>query len=186
MNWVDLAVVAVALVSGLLGLMRGFVRESLGVGAWVGAGYVAVQTAPLVRDRFTEWLGSADLGNPVAYTAMFLVTLIVLSLLAGWVGSLVQAVGLGGVDRSLGAMFGVLRGFAVVVVAYVIGGFVVAPDHWPENVRQARLRPYISDAAGWVAQQLPPAYRPSLPGDGDATPKLPQLLQALPQGKSRP
>ena len=80
MNWVDLVVVGVALVSGLLGLARGFVRESLGVGAWVGAGYVAVLTAPLVKDRFTEWLGSPELGTPVAHTAMFVVTLILLSM----------------------------------------------------------------------------------------------------------
>jgi membrane protein required for colicin V production len=186
LNWVDLAVVAVALISGLLGLARGFVRESLGVGAWVGAGYLAVKTAPLVRDKFTEWLGSPDLGNPVAHTVMFLVMLIILSLIAGWVGSLVQSVGLGGVDRSLGALFGVVRGFALVVVAYVLGGFVVAPDHWPESVGQARLRPYVADAAEWVTLQLPPAYRPALPGTGDTTPKLPQLLQALPQGRPRP
>lgn len=187
MNWVDLAVLGVVLVSGLLGLARGFVKESLGVGAWVGAGYAAVLTAPLVQGKFTEWLGSAELGNPAAHTAMFVVALILLSMIAGWVGSLVHSAGLGGVDRSLGALFGVVRGFALVVAVFVVAGFAMPPQRWPEAVREARLLPFVADAAQWIVQQLPTNYRPGLPAmNADAGPKLPQLLQAAPVGRARP
>ncbi len=188
MNWVDLAIVGVAIISGLLGLMRGFVRESLGVGAWAGAAYVAVLTAPLVRDKFSEWLGSPELGTPVAYTAMFIATLIILSMIAGWVGSLVHAVGLGAVDRSLGALFGAARGFVVVVAIYLLAGFAMPAGKWPDAVRTARLLPYVSETATWIAAQMPQAYRPSLPNMGavPTAPLLPQLLQATPAGRARP
>lgn len=186
LNWVDLAVVAVAVVSGLLGLARGFVRESLGVGAWVGAGFVAVKAAPLVQDRFAGWLGSADLASPVAHGAIFVGTLILFSLLAGWVASLAQAAGLGAVDRSLGAMFGVLRGYALVVLVYVLAGFLQPAAKWPDVVRAARLLGYVADSAAWVTAQLPANFRPTLPSVTTEGPSLPRLLQAVPAGKARP
>lgn len=186
MNWVDLAIIAVAAISGILGLMRGFVRESLGLGAWAGAGYLAVIAAPLVRPQFIEWLGSPDLADPAAYAVLFILGLIVLSMIAGWIGSAVHAAGLGGVDRSLGMLFGVLRGAALVVAAYIIGGLVTPADRWPEPVRQARLLPLIGEAAIWVSGRLPAAYRPTLPGATGRDPKAGELLQAPPLGRLRP
>lgn len=186
MNWVDLAIVGVAIISGLLGLARGFVRESLGVGAWVGAGYFAIKAAPLIQDRFAEWLGSPDLAAPVAHGAAFIVALIFLSLLSGWVASLAHAAGLGAVDRSLGALFGAVRGYAIVVVLFVVAGFVEPPAKWPDIVRNARLLPTIADGAKWVTDQLPQNYRPALPTiSGSDAPSLPQLLQATPAGRAR-
>lgn len=187
MNWVDIAVVAVAAVSGLVGIARGFVRESLGIGAWVGAGYVAVALAPNLQDRFTGWLGNPDLGHPAAYAAVFMVCLIIFSVLAGWIGTAVQSTALSGVDRSLGALFGIARGFALVVATYVITGFAIPAGKWPDAVREARLQPTVAEAANWVSAQLPASYRPSLPLIGvDSAPRLPQLLQAPPVGRARP
>lgn len=188
MNWVDLAVVAIAIVSALLGFARGFVRESLGVGAWVGAGYLAVQTAPLVQDKFVEWLGNTDVASPASYGVMFVVSLIALSMLSGWIGSLVHAAGLGGVDRSLGALFGAVRGFAIVVLAYIILGLFSPPGRWGEAVQTARLLPYVAESAEYVTDILPPTYRPSLPtigGTSSGLLKLPALLQPQPGGRAR-
>ena len=138
MNWVDLAVLAVLLVSALLALMRGLVREVLGIGAWVGAGFFAVWAFPMVRDRFRGWVGSPDLGDPVAFGTLFLVAVIFLSVISGMAGSVVRMSLLGGIDRTLGVVFGLLRGAALVAFAYIAVGMAVPVDNWPPVVLEAR------------------------------------------------
>lgn len=163
MNWVDLVVLAVILFSAMLALMRGFVREVLGIGAWVGAALVALWGGPGLEPRLRGLTGNADFTMPLAYGLVFLVALILLSVTAGLVGGVVRVSGLGGVDRTLGIVFGIARGAAIVVVAYIAAGFLVVPERWPEPVLQARALPYAYAGATWLAEQVPPQYRPRVP-----------------------
>jgi len=184
-NWVDLVVVAVVAISAMLAFLRGFVREVLGVGAWLGAAFFAANTVDLVRDRFHGWLGGAEFGDPAAWAAMFLVALVFLSIVTGMLGRIVQASGLGGIDRTVGVAYGIVRGAALVVVAYLVAGFLIAPERWPPPVLQARLLPYVHQGADWVAQMVPEKYRPTVPAPpGDASLRATDLLQSTPQGRA--
>jgi membrane protein required for colicin V production len=70
---------------------------------------------------------------------------------------------LGGVDRSLGAVFGLARGAFLVVLAYIVGGlFLPATERWPEAVLEARFLPTVVSGANTVANLLPPEYRPRI------------------------
>jgi membrane protein required for colicin V production len=184
-TWVDIVVIAIIAISALLAFARGFVREALGIGAWVGAAVFAVWAAPYLQDRFRAWIPNPDLVAPAALAAGFVVALIVLSVIAGMVGGLVRMSVLGGLDRTLGLVFGVARGVVLVVAAYIAAGFVVAPDRWPEPVQQARALPYAYAGAVMVVNLLPPAYRPAVPAPpaGRET-RVEDLLQSTPQGKA--
>ena len=163
MNWVDLAVIAIVAVSALLAFVRGFVREVLGVGAWIGAAIVAWWAYPYVLPRFHAWIGNSDLEAPAAFIAVFLGALILFSVMAGMTGSLVRMSLLAGLDRILGLAFGLVRGAAIVVVAYIGLGLVVPPDRWPAPLQQAQTLPYAYRGAAWVADRLPAEYRPKVP-----------------------
>ncbi len=185
MNWVDLTIIAVIVFSGLLAFMRGFVREILSIGAWVGAVFFAMWAFPFVQDRFRGWIQNNDIADPIAFGAMFLVALIFLSIIAGMIGAVVRGSMLGGIDRTLGMVFGVLRGAALVVFAYIAGGLVVSADKWPEPVLQARSLPYAHDFAVIAASYLPPDYRPKitdLPAGRET--RAEDLLHATPQGRA--
>src|SRR6185503_9738014 len=110
MTWVDLVVLAVLAVSALLAFVRGLVREVLGLAAWVGAIFAGVWALPRVRPRFEEWLGHSPWVDPVAFALVFVVSLIVLMLISRWVSALVRASPVGGLDRTLGLVFGLGRG----------------------------------------------------------------------------
>jgi membrane protein required for colicin V production len=184
-NWVDATVVAVVALSALLAFMRGMVRELFGIGAWVGAFFFAVYTVDLVRARITQFVGSPDLGTPISYVVTFLPALIVLSMISHALGNLVRGSVLGSLDRTLGVVFGVARAGLLVAAAYVVLGWLVPPDNWPDAVREARSTPRAHDLAVWLVQYLPEQYRPNIvapPARRDTTSA--DLLHATPQGRA--
>jgi len=184
-NWADAIVVAVVALSATLAFARGLVRELFGIGAWVGAAYFAICTVDLVRDRITQFVGGPDLGTPLAYAAMFLPALIVLSIVTHALGNLVRGSVLGSLDRTLGVGFGVARAGLLVAAAYIALGWLVPPDNWPEAVRRARSTPYAHAVAVWVVQYLPEQYRPNIaPPPAQRETSSADLLHATPQGRA--
>ena len=183
MNWVDLAVIAVIVVSGLLAFLRGFVREALGIAAWAGALFAAWSLFPQTQPKFRHWIGNPELADPAAFLSVFVVVLVALSVIAGLLGGLVRNSAISGVDRTLGTVFGLLRGAVVVVAVYVGLGMVVTPDRWPDALTQARTVPYAYAGAVWLDGLLPQDYRPVVrpPPSGPAT-NAEDLLQPQPQG----
>jgi len=189
MNAVDYGVLGVLAISGLLALLRGFVREVLGIAAWIGAAIIGVWALPLVRpyakQYIGQWLTDPVLQDYAGFAGVFLVAVIVLLMISHWVGALVRQSVLGGVDRSLGLVFGLCRGAALVVVAYFGASWLVPIDRWPEIVIQARSLPLAYQGAAWLSDQIPQAYRPMLhapPKGKDANSG--DLLRANPVGRA--
>ena len=186
MTWVDLAVLGLIAVSGLLAFARGFVREVLGIGAWAVAVAAAIAALPSMRPVVSGWFSKPDWVDPVSFVVVFLVSLIVLMIAAGLLGRLVRQSALGGIDRTLGLLFGLARGAAVVVVAYILGQMVFPIERWPDAVLNARTLTPAYEAARWVRDQLPEQYRPHVfgppPAGRDATAE--DLLHATPQGRA--
>ena len=183
MNWVDFVVLAVLAVSALLAFMRGLVREVLGMGAWLGAALGAAWGLPLARPYVRQLIGDTPWLDPITFVGIFLILLLILMLIARFLGRIVRASPLGGLDRTLGLVFGLARGAALVVLAYIIGGMVVPVDHWPPAVLQSRLLPRVFEGAQWALQLVPDQFRPRLyaPPPGRQT-SIDGLLRATPQG----
>jgi membrane protein required for colicin V production len=184
-NLVDLIVVCIVAISALLGLSRGLVRELLGLASWGTAAYAAWLYGPQFMPLAQRAIGNPDLADPAAYVVTFVAVLVVLSLLSNLVGRLVGVSALGGLDRTLGLAFGVARGAAVLVLAYIPLAQMLPPDKWPPVVQQARTLPLIYTGAQWAAERMPPLYRPRVapPSDGRPTTSA-SLLQASPEGSA--
>lgn len=186
MNWVDLVVLGFLALSGLLAFGRGLVREVLGIGAWVGAVAAAIAVLPLMREQVRTWINAPEWVDPVSFILGFLGSLIVLSIIARVIGGVVRNSVLGGVDRTLGLLFGLARGAAVMVIAYMIGQMVIPVERWPEVVLESRAIIPTYQAAVWVREQLPENYRPHRldpPPEGRET-TAEALLRATPQGRA--
>jgi membrane protein required for colicin V production len=186
MTWVDLVVLGFLAISGLLAFARGLVREVLGIGAWVGAAGAAILGLPTMRGVVKTWFSSPDWVDPVSFIIVFLVSLIVLTLVARGIGGFVRGSALGGVDRTLGLVFGLTRGAAVVIAAYIVGQMVFPIERWPNAVLNARTLTPTYQAARWVRDQLPELYRPHTldPPPAGREPTAEALLHASPQGRA--
>ena len=180
MTWIDAAALVVVLLSAAISMVRGFVREVLGVGAWVGAAFAAVKFYPLAQPEIASIL-PASMNHFVIYGAMaavFLVVLIVLSLVSALIGGLVRDSALSGLDHSLGLVFGAVRGALVVCVAYVALSVGVAQPQWPAPVVKARFLPMAYQGAKALVSLLPETYQPKVdPLPGKPAPPASILMQ---------
>jgi len=185
MNLVDLLVLAIVGISALLGLSRGLVRELLGLGSWVVAAYAAWRIGPAIMPMTEQAIGNPDIAEPAAYAITFVALLIILSLLANLVGRLVQLSALGGLDRTLGLVFGIGRGLLVLIAAYIPLALLLRPEQWPPVALRAQSIPWIYAGAVWAADKLPPQYRPRVAPPPDGKPTIAaDLLHATPEGRA--
>lgn len=160
-NITDLAIIVVLILSGLLALLRGFVAEVLSIVAWVGALAVGVYgyrpAAPIVID-----LTGIDgpLGELIAGGVLFIVALIVFMILARLASGALQMAGLGAVDRSLGFLFGLLRGAVLVSVAYLLVLWAEPdPQDHPSWLTEAKSLPLVVAGADMLVTLVPEHLR---------------------------
>ena len=146
----DIAIVAVLLISGLLAFIRGFVQEALSVGAWVGAIVAAVFGFPYARPYARQLIPHELLADAAAGIAIFVVSLVVLSLLTRTMSSRIKDSTLNALDRSLGFVFGLLRGAFLVCLAYIAVEWVLTPSQQPAWMRDGRAMPLVE----WGAERL--------------------------------
>ena len=162
MTSADFVLLAVVAVSAIVAFVRGFVREVLGIAAWAAAAYVAYVAYPAANPVVRGWISNRHIADPATYGAVFVVALIVFTIVTNVIGRMVRGSALGGVDRTLGLAYGVLRGAVIVMVAYILAGMAIPPVEWPKPVRAARLMPFTHDGAVWLAGLLPKGYRPQV------------------------
>ncbi|GGO73601.1 CvpA family protein [Bowmanella pacifica] len=113
MNWIDYCIIGIILLSTLISLVRGFVKEAVSLAVWFAAFFVSSQFyADLAV--YLDNISDQVLRNGAAIAILFVATLILGGLLNYLIGQMVQYTGLSGTDRALGAVFGLLRGALVV------------------------------------------------------------------------
>jgi len=151
---VDGVVAAVIVVSALLAYSRGFVREAMAIAGWVAAAVLAflfaAQAEPLVKEipYVGDFLrGSCELSIIAAFSVVFALALVVVSLFTPLFSTVVQRSALGGIDQGLGFVFGALRGILLVAVALVA---------MIEDSRSVRVFDSVaSDLNAWVPEDAP-------------------------------
>jgi len=163
-NPVDLVVIAVLLLSALLALFRGFVKEVLGIAGWVVAVAATIFFFPIVRDIVRSYIESRLIADIVTGAAIFLPTLILCSLLTHWISEQVRASAVSAVDRSLGFLFGLARGALIVVIAFWVADRLIPEQTRPVWLIEAKTRPLAELGYRWGAElilrQLEPGRMP--------------------------
>jgi membrane protein required for colicin V production len=178
MTWTDAIMLAIIAISGLLALARGLVRELLGIGAWIGAAFAALTFYPHVEPLLDGIINNPKLLVPVAFAIVFLVVLVVLLIISAWIGSLVRDSVLSGLDRSLGLVFGLVRGGVIVCLLYVGLSMLLQPAEWPPGLVNARFLPYAESGAVWIVNFLPAGYKPVVARIPEKSPTAAQLMTA--------
>jgi membrane protein required for colicin V production len=154
MTWLDYAVIGVSCLSIAWGVWRGLVREIVSLLGWLVAFLSASLFAGPLSVHMPESIPTPELRAIAAFVAIFISALIVTTLLGIVLSHLVKAVGLGGLDRTLGGLFGVARGVLVLAALALLAGLTSAPTQpwWKESFSG----PLLASTALALKPWLPP------------------------------
>lgn len=153
MNWADYVIIAIIVFSALVSLIRGFVRETFSLLAWIGAFVLAVIFAEPGAALLARFIAGEQLRLVLAFAGLFALTLLVGMALGHLAGRLVERGKLTGADRGLGLFFGITRGYVAAAALVLLGSFTHLPrEHW---WKQSRLIPLTRPVAAWMARHLP-------------------------------
>jgi membrane protein required for colicin V production len=154
--WVDYAILGILVLSVLISVWRGFLREALSLATWVAAFFVAVSFADTVALRLSDFISVPSVRLAAGFLLLLLATLILGGLVGFLLSRLLEGTGLDGTDRVLGVVFGVMRGVVVVVILILLAALTPLPeDPWWQ---QSALLPRFIELADMVRDLLPPSY----------------------------
>ena len=149
----DIIFLAVVLLSAILAMVRGFVREVLSIASWVIAALAAyllyANVLPLIRPYFE----SQTVAVIVSAAGVFFVALILTSYVTMRISDFVIDSRVGAIDRALGFLFGAARGTLLLVIALLFFNWLVPqPPGWVAN---AQTRPFLEDLGEQLIAALP-------------------------------
>jgi membrane protein required for colicin V production len=156
MNWLDLGVIGVIVLSAVFAFARGFVREALSIVAWVGAAAITLYGFNWAFAQVDPHIKNPLLSQVVAGLGLFVGSLVVLTILTGFLARMVQASGLTPIDRTLGFIFGLARGALLVCLGYLLLDMTVPlQNDRPPWIRDAKSTPYLHEGADVLKGFLP-------------------------------
>jgi membrane protein required for colicin V production len=155
-NGVDIGVSLVLLVSALIAWGRGFVHEVLSVASWIGAIFGTIHGYPYLKPYMRDLIPMELAADFVSGALLFIASLAIFAFVTGFIARRVQESAMNMLDRSLGFMFGVLRGAVLVCLAYIVVEWMAPPKEQPEWLRTARVIPLV-EAGAVLLEALVPA-----------------------------
>ena len=154
MIWIDYAVLGIVGISGVISLMRGFIREALSLAGWIAAFWVALAFSGVVARWLEGYVSVPSVRVGIAFAGIFFGVLLLGGIVLRLAGLVVEKTGMSGTDRTLGIVFGVLRGIVITALLVLLAGLTSLPRDpwWSRSV----LLPHLVELANEIRAFLPP------------------------------
>ncbi len=200
-SYFDITVLAIMGLSCLFAFFRGFVKEILSLGAWIGAGLITIYYFPDAAKALEPRFKSPIVASGVATLAIYITALLFFSLINALILRFMkEGEEVGALDNTLGLMFGALRGAFVICLGYLMVTMVMTEEEYPKWMKEARTRPLVEEGAIVLAKAAPDYLRElsslhermggTKSGEKKALwpekPKQDTPMNAVPQGEAAP
>ena len=155
--YLDIFLIVVMLISGLLAMVRGFMREVMSIAGWAAAALAALYAFPRLLPLATQYFASWNewVIKAIVLGSVFLATLIIVSVITVRISDKILDSRIGALDRTLGFLFGLGRGLIIVVVAFVFFNWLVPQKSQPDSVKNAKSRVVLQGTGDWLMSLLP-------------------------------
>jgi membrane protein required for colicin V production len=154
-SYLDLGVIVIVLISAVLAMVRGFTREVLAIASWAVAAVAAIYFHPYVLPYVKPYISKDAVALAAAAAIVFFVTLILVSVITVKISDVILDSKVGPLDRSLGFVFGAVRGLLLCVIAFVFFNWLVPEKSQPEWVKEARMKPVLQSTGDELMALLP-------------------------------
>ena len=154
-NYIDIAIVVLVLLSAIVGFVRGFVREAFSLASWIAAIVVAFLFYEKLATQLPFNIPNDLARQGVAFLLLFVGVLILGSIINYLFNKAIHAIGLGGADRVLGGVFGVVRGSLVVTLLVLLMGLGLTSFTEHQLWTSSKLVPHFVKTADWIKKEIP-------------------------------
>lgn len=180
LNEIDWCIMGVIIISTVISLWRGFIKEILSLVIWV----VAVVVAWLFGGSFASYISPSVqpewLRVAISCGILFILTLIVGAIINFILARLIKATGLSGTDRFLGMFFGAARGAIGIVI--LVGLLVDSPASETNKWKESQLIPAFLVVANWSKNAVLGGWQPvNIPADIPLKPNVDLPVSSSPQ-----
>src|SRR6201746_517124 len=151
----DLVLLGVMLISGLLAMVRGFMREILSIAAWGAAAIINLYEFSTLLPTANTSFNNDTVASVVVGAGVFSGTLIVVTIVTVRISDMILDSRIGALDRTLGFLFGLARGLLIVVVAFLFFNWLVPDKQRPDWVAKAKSRVVLDSTGQWLMALLP-------------------------------
>lgn len=153
LNGVDFFIIGIILLSTLISLVRGFIREALSIATWIVAIWIGFLFSGQLAGYLVNYIKTPSLGIIAGFAIIVMVTLVIGALLSRLMSAFVVETGLSGTDRMIGMIFGFARGVLLVSVLILVGSLTVfVHDPW---WKASALIPHFMVVVDWLRSILP-------------------------------
>ncbi len=153
LQWVDLAIAIIILISSLISLKRGFFREAISLVIWLLAVVVSIMFHEQLSVLIQPYLESPSLRKVLSIISLFILCLLVGGIVSLLMSQLIKLTGMTGTDRLFGVVFGALRGVIVVVVLLMVGQNML-PVHEEAWWHQSLVIPHFLRLEAWTISMV--------------------------------
>jgi membrane protein required for colicin V production len=155
MTLFDYVVLSIFFISIILSIMRGIIREVLSIAGWIMA-FIAAGTFAADFEPFVPSEIGGSLRIVVAFILVFVGTMLIAALITMLLNSLIKNVGLGLVDRLLGAVFGFARALVIVLALVLVAGLTALPQQpfWQQAMFSEPFVLMARQVKSWLPDEL--------------------------------
>lgn len=163
MIWIDWLLLAALVVSVLIGVLRGFTREVLGLGTWILAIVAALVFGPSAAAQLEAHISVPSMRIAAGYGAVFFLGLLAGSIVTAIVSKVVRHSPLSGFDRTIGGGFGAARGVLIAVAMVWLVGLTPARQDpwWQESLFVGRLEWLAEGLRHWMPSNWEETLKPT-------------------------
>jgi membrane protein required for colicin V production len=156
LNLLDYLLIAVAGLSMVLSLWRGFVREIISLVGLVVAFLTASHLSGTAGDFLHGWIPNTTASNIGGFAIVFVAVMVIVGLIGALIRKLVDMADLTATDRTLGVFFGLARALLLIALFFLIYTSYAGTDKaW---IKQSRLAPYAIDLGNMLGKAIPKGY----------------------------
>lgn len=156
LNIFDVSVIAIVGLSTLIAFFRGFVKEVLSLGAWIGAAFITIYTFPHVAVLLKPYMQNEGIASGAAALGTYITAIIILSIINSIIFKFIkEGSEVGMLDNMLGLAFGMLRGAFIVSLGFLLISLIFDKKHYPEWIKSAQTKEYVEKGAEMLSSIAP-------------------------------
>lgn len=155
MNNLDIFILIIVLISGLIALNRGLIKEVLSIIGWMLSVVAIVTLLPIVQPLVQNFAQGDTFSLVVSAILILIVFFIIWIIITSQIIDKIRSSKLSAIDRILGLFFGIVRAWILIILFNILVGWVMTPDEQPQVMKESKYFQMAGDFAEPVEKLLP-------------------------------